>query len=341
MAQVRIRNMEEFAALSGISRPTVSKYFNDPDSVRASTRAKIEAALETYDYRPNIFAINQNRKQTKTVGILVPYLADPVFAEFARNIEQRCVDMGYSPTIFSAHGEQETENAILDSLLALKPAGALLAPLGRSSDSEKIRAFAQEVPTVLFDSILPDTGRAFVGSDNPQLTRLIVDYLCRTGEPPCFFEMANPANPNARKRRHSYTEAMHALGQTPQVLSVEGDGWHFEEIGRRGGHRVLMSGEMKTNTVLCSNDRLAIGFLTACYELGLKVGRDDDCAIRVAGQDDHPFSRYTCPPLTTIAQDYDSVSREAVDTLFRAIEGDDFPYAAKVFDGRLVMRESA
>lgn len=100
MAQVRIRNMEEFAALSGISRPTVSKYFNDPDSVRASTRAKIEAALETYDYRPNIFAINQNRKQTKTVGILVPYLADPVFAEFARNIEQRCVDMGYSRRSF-------------------------------------------------------------------------------------------------------------------------------------------------------------------------------------------------------------------------------------------------
>ncbi|WP_425072780.1 LacI family DNA-binding transcriptional regulator [Sagittula sp. S175] len=341
MSDVKIRNMEEFAAVSGISRPTVSKYFHDPESVRPSTRAKIEAALEQYDYRPNIFAINQNRKQTKTVGILVPYLADPVFAEFARNIEQRCVEMGYRPTIFSAHGETATENDILDNLRALKPAGALLAPLGRASDVAAVKAFCDEVPTVLFDSNIVDTGLAFVGSDNPQFTRLIVDYLCRTGEPPCFFEMKTPANPNARKRRQSYIDAMESVGLEPQIFSVEGIGWHFEEIGRQGGHRVLKSGEMKTNTVLCSNDRLAIGFLTACYESGLSVGRAEGCAIRVAGQDDHPFSRYTCPPLTTIAQDYDSVSREAVATLFRAIEGEEFSYEVKLFEGKLVMRESA
>ena len=67
--------MEEFAAVSGISRPTVSKYFHDRESVRASTRSRIEAALERYDYRPNIYAMNQNRKLTKSVGIVVPFLA--------------------------------------------------------------------------------------------------------------------------------------------------------------------------------------------------------------------------------------------------------------------------
>jgi DNA-binding LacI/PurR family transcriptional regulator len=89
MSNTRIRNMEEFAALSGISRPTVSKYFNDPGSVRASTRARIEQALERYDYRPNFYAMNQNRQLTKNVGILVPYLADPFFAEIARRIERQ------------------------------------------------------------------------------------------------------------------------------------------------------------------------------------------------------------------------------------------------------------
>jgi len=50
MGEKRIRNMEEFAAVSGISRPTLSKYFNDPDSVRRTTRERIEAALSQYDY---------------------------------------------------------------------------------------------------------------------------------------------------------------------------------------------------------------------------------------------------------------------------------------------------
>ena len=63
----KIKNMEYFASVCGISRPTLSKYFNAPDSVRKSTRLKIEAALEKFDYRQNIYAINQNRRQTKNI----------------------------------------------------------------------------------------------------------------------------------------------------------------------------------------------------------------------------------------------------------------------------------
>jgi len=134
MSDTKIKNMEQFSALTGLSRPTVSKYFHDPDSVRASTRARIEAALEEYDYRPNIFAINQNRSLTKNIGIVVPFLADPFFAELARQIEQHCLARGYRPTLFSAHGDRELEIEILDNLRSLKPAGVLFAPLGRVSD---------------------------------------------------------------------------------------------------------------------------------------------------------------------------------------------------------------
>lgn len=341
MAEGKIRNMEEFAVVSGLSRPTVSKYFNDPDSVRVSTRAKIETALERYDYRPNIFAINQNRKLTKNVGIVVPYLADPFFAEIARALEQRCLDAGYRPSLFSSHGEQDHENEILVNLRSLKPAGVLLAPLGRASDRSAIEKFCAEVPTVLFDSYLPDMGLAFSGSDNLRFARPIVDYLCRSGEPPCFMEMKTPANPNANRRRQAYLDAMTELGQEPNIVKIDGEGWAFEEIGRREGGKALVNGDFATNTILCSNDRLAIGLLTACYEAGIRVGLEADASIRVAGQDDHPFSRYTCPPLTTVAQDYDAISRHAVETLLLAIEGDPSLCKTKHFSGHLVMRRSA
>jgi DNA-binding LacI/PurR family transcriptional regulator len=339
----KVKSMEEFAALSGISRPTVSKYFNDPRSVRDTTRARIEKALERYDYRPNIYAINQNRKLTKNIGIVVPYLADPFFAEIARVLERKCIDAGFWPTLFSAHGEQKLENDILDSLRSLKPAGVLLAPLGRASDRAVIEDFCSDVPTVLFDSEIEGVGFAFVGSDNPQFVTVITEYLCRTGEPPCFFEMKYPVNPNANKRHQAYVRTMEGLGLEPRIVQVDGTGWAFEEIGRRGGLKALETGQFTTNTVLCSNDRLAIGFLTACYEKGLRVGRDANCAIRVAGMDDHPFSRFTCPPLTTIAQDYDSVSRHSVETLFRVIDGEMDTKARKktLFEGKLVMRDSA
>ncbi len=341
MSDAKIKNMEEFAAISGISRPTVSKYFHDPDSVRASTRERIEKALQDHDYRPNIYAVNQNRKLTKNIGIVVPYLADPFFAELARNAEQRCIDAGFRPTLYSAHGNPSVEVEILESLRVLKPAGVLMAPLGRSSDRAVVEKFCADVPTVLFDSELPDLGVPYIGSDNAQFARLIVDYLSRTGEPPCFLEMKYPANPNANKRRQGYIKAVEALGLTPHVVSIEGEGWSIEEIARIGGAKAIAKGAFATRSVLCSNDRLAIGFLVACYESNLTVGIGNDAVIRVSGMDDHPFSRFTCPPLTTVAQDYESISRHAVDALFGAIEGIENPQNRILFEGKLIMRQSA
>ncbi len=343
MTDQKVRNMEEFAAKSGVSRPTLSKYFNDPGSVRGSTRKRIEEALEQYDYRPNIYAMNQNRRLTKNIGIVVPYLADPFFAEIVRVIERRCIEAGFSPSLFSSHGERHLENDILDSLRSLKPAGVLLAPLGRDSDKSAIEAFCRDVPTVLFDSNIEGMGEAFVGSDNYSFVSQTVEYLSRTGEPPCFFEMRQPANPNANKRRNAYLDMMARLELEPHVLQIDGTGWAFEEIGRQGGLDILENKDLPTNTMLCSNDRLAIGFLSACFEKDVRVGRGADCTLRVASHDDHPFSRYTCPSLTTAAHDYASVSGHAVETLFRLIEsGGRFDQREEtLFAARLIMRESA
>jgi DNA-binding LacI/PurR family transcriptional regulator len=343
MSDTKIRNMEEFAALIGISRPTVSKYFQDPESVRPTTRRRIEAALERYDYRPNIFAVNQNRKLTKIVGIVVPYLADPFFAEIARQLERRCINAGFRPALYSAHGQPELESDVLDGLRLLKPAGVLLAPVGRTSNRTAIEQFCREVPTVLFDSNIDGIGEAFVGSDNFSFVSQTVDYLTRTGEPPCFLEMQTPANPNANKRRAAYLKMMDQLGFEPQVFSVEGTGWAFEEIGRNGALRILDSGGFSTDTILCSNDRLGIGLLSACYERGLKVGRDEGDDLRVASHDDHPFSRFTCPSLTTAAHDYDAVANHAFSTLHDLIEaGGKFDRRSEtLFPAKLVLRSSA
>ena len=338
-----VKNMDEFAALSGISRPTVSKYFNNPNSVRPSTRQKIEAALKEHDYRPNIYAINQNRRLTKNIGIIVPYLADPFFAEIARLLERKCFDAGFSPLLFSSHGDASNEKAVLDTLRLIKPAGVLLAPLGRSSDIKYLDNFCHDVPTVLFDSNIEGVGAAFIGSDNRSFVSQTVEYLSRTGNIPCFFEMRNPANPNAKKRRSAYIEIMKRLGLEPHIIKIDGTSWAFEEIGRQGALKVLRENLLLTDTVLCSNDRLAIGFLSACHELGIKVGREKGCTLRIASHDDHPYSRFTCPSLTTASHDYEAVSSHAVDTLFRLIDagGKLDEREETLFAARLIMRGSA
>ena len=127
------------------------------------------------------------------------------------------------------------------------------------------------------------------------------------------------------------------------MIRVDGETWDFERIGYEGALHVVDQGLARTNTILCSNDRLAIGFLAAAYERGIRVGHGEDCALRVAGHDDHPFSRFTCPPLTTVAQDYESISNRGVEKLFALIEdGQSSPTRTEtLFEGKLVMRASA
>lgn len=341
MAEGKIRNMEEFSSVSGISRPTVSKYFNDPDSVRKSTRDKIEQALKLHDFRPNLFAINQNRRLTKNVGIVVPYIVDPFFAEIVRLIEVRCIEAGYWAIVLSSHGETELELNALDMFRSLKLAGAVIAPLGEKSDRARIMQFASEVPTVIFDSHLGE-GEAFVGTDNFHSIGLIVDYLCRTGEPPCFLEM--PAvNANAMERREAYIRAMERQGLNPQVVPVSHGDWSFEQLGYDEGLKLLSRRGFPTSTVLCANDRMAIGLLAAAYERGLRIGRGPGSAMRIAGHDDHPLARFTCPPLTTVAQDSAAIAEKTVAALFEMIEGGTAAQdrAPVKLEGKLIMRLSA
>jgi DNA-binding LacI/PurR family transcriptional regulator len=343
MRQEKVRTMEELASVSGISRPTLSKFFNDPHSVRKSTRARIEAALERFDYTPNVYAINQNRQSTRNVGIVVPFLADPFFAEVARNLELLCSGAGFNPILLSSHGDPGREIANLDSLRGIRPAGVLLAPLGRRSDREALEDFCADVATVLFDCDVEGVGDAMFGTDHAQSTGLMIDYLCRTGEPPALFEMARAPNPNANKRRDAYEAAMRRLGHEPVVLSVDGDGWAFEEIAHREARRMIAERRLPTNTIFCSNDRLAIGFLAAAYECGLRVGVGEGCALRVAGHDDHPFSRFTCPSLTTVSQDYDRIAGGSLEKLLSIVASGERPddKRSRLFDATLVMRKSA
>jgi len=339
----KIKNMDEFAIISGISRPTISKYFNDPDSVRSSTRRRIEKALQDHDYTPNFFAINQNRKLTKNIGIIVPYLSDPFFAEIARTIAAFVTDAGYRPVLLGSGGSPEQEVDNLDNLRILKPSGVLMAPLGELSDTARLKAFCEDIPTVLFDSNIENVGACFVGLNNRSSIMLIVDYLIRTGEAPCFFEMRTPTNPNAHTRRYAYLEAMKRFGKAPHVLQAEGDSWDFEGIGFRAASRLFSEKNLPTNTILCSNDRLAIGVLSAAYEADIRVGLGSDCTLRVAGHDDHPFSRYTSPTLTTVSQDYSAIAESSVQRLLSLIER---PHVKNLrdeiyFDGKLIMRGSA
>ncbi|PSJ56796.1 LacI family DNA-binding transcriptional regulator [Kumtagia ephedrae] len=334
------KTMEDFAKSCGVSRPTLSKYFDDPTSVKPATRERIEAALRSSDYQPNLYARNLNRKKTRNIGIVVPTIADPFYSEMVNRIELRLRGDGYWPIVISSHGSRELEVEATRTMLSLKVSGALVAPLGLRSDQRVLEKLTRTIPTVYFDTFV-EGDTPFVGNNNTQSVSTMVDYLCRSGDAPVYFDIPH-VNHNSPERLQSYVGTMERLGHEPVVIGNTRDyTWDFERIGHEQTQAMLSKGGLP-KTLLCANDRLAFGVMAAAFSHGLKVGRKGDCDLRVAAHDDHPLSRYTCPALTTMAQDFAAMAGRGVETLLSLLEDDNGKAAGKLaLDATLVMRQSA
>ena len=333
----RIRTMEEFSVASGISRPTLSRFFNDPGRVRPTTREKIEAAMDRLGYRPNLFAVNFNRRNTKTVGIIVPTLLDPFYAALVQRIEFQALEAGYWSVIQSSQGDPDREAEAVATLVSTKSAGAIVVPLGAATRKGLYRQMEKAMPLVFLDT-RADAEGAFVGTDNHFSMGLIVDYLLRSGSPPSYFGM--PAvNRNAGERCKSYEAAMLERGAEPVVFDLPNLGWDFERLAFDEATRLFKTGAPVGETILCANDRVAFGVMAAACQTGRSVGRLAE--LRVAGHDDHPLSQYACPSLTTVAQDVDRLATLSLERLMQGIAEGANKNSTDRLEARLIMRNSA
>ena len=328
-----IRTMEDFSAFVGLSRTTVSKYFNDPSSVRKNTRNVIEAAQRKSGFRPSMFAVNLNRRRSNILGVIIPNSTDPFYMALTRRIETIANEAGFLAFVLSSDGRAEMEDQAIQTFKSMNIAGAIIAPLGVQSHHRILAELGSSIPLIYVDSPLDETS-SFVGTDNRQSFRLIVDYLCRSGEPPCYFAMPL-VNNNASARQDAYVEAMQQFKMTPEIVPVtDARSWDFEKFGYDEALRILKAEGFATKTVLCANDRVAFGVIAAAYQLGLKVGHGSDCDMRVAGHDDHPLSRYACPPITTVAQNYNEIGRLAIELLLERLDEES---SAKPGSGRILL----
>lgn len=332
-----IRTMEDFAEFVGLSRPTISKYFNDPKSVRGKTRDLIEVAIKQSGFRPNIFAVNLNRRRTNILGIIIPNSTDPFYMALTRRIELIANEAGFLAFVLSSDGKPEMEDRAIETFKSMNVAGAIIAPLGVDSHKDRLAALGESIPLVYVDSPLDGTSY-FVGTDNRQSFQLIVDYLCRSGERPCYFGMPT-VNMNARTRKQAYLDSMAQLNLEPVTIDLdEQKSWDFERFGFEQTQRILKDGGFPTRTVLCANDRVAFGVIAAAYQAGLKIGHGAACDLRVAGHDDHPLARYACPPITTVGQNYNEIGRLAIELLLHKLgEIDNLPQG-ELMTGRILLK---
>ena len=342
----KINTMMELSKAIDVSRPTLSKYFQNPKSLSESTVKKIEQKLLEVDYVYNFIATRQNRKSTGLLGVIVPTFKDLFMASLLRSIERAAKNAGFTMIAQSAEGSIDGEIKAVELLRSMGVDGAIIAPQGSSDADEVLRLAINDFPIIFADSKPHDTavGADFIGTDNRQSIGLIVDYLHRTGSNPKFFRMPN-LNLNASSREKAYREKMLELGLEPTFVEANDNygSWNFEEFGFRIMDEHFNKQRHINDALICANDRIAIGAIRAANRHGLFATSDAKTSkFRIAGHDDHPLSAYVYPALTTVAQDIDGIAEGAVSALQQRISGDRTGESRDLFlEASLKIRESS
>jgi len=346
MLKPKINTMKELSGAIGISRPTLSRYFQDPSSVLPATAKKIEARLAEVDYVYNFIATRQNREKSGLLGVVVPHFNDLFFTSLLESIDKYARNEGVTVIAQSSHGDEDQEVKAVGKLRSMGVDGALIAPLGAKSSSDAFQRASQDFPIVFMDS-RPGSAPGdadFVGTDNVQSIGTIVEYLCRIGESPVFFGMPH-LNSNALERESAYKSAMISFGCEPRLIDHCGltQSWDFEALGYAVMDHHFSRQRHLNDAILCANDRIAIGAVRAANRHGLFArGPEARGRLKIAGHDDHPLSQYMYPALTTMAQDVDSIGESAVRlVLERAYHGKTGEFEIHLQPASLCLRESA
>lgn len=326
--------MRAVADLAGVSTATVSHVINETRAVSAPLTARVLDAMEHLDYRPDVVARSLRRRETLTIGLLVPSVEIPFFAQVAARAEAAANDAGYSVIFCNSDWSLEREARYLRDLVARRVDGLVCITLAMTIE-HLAPVLRRQTPVVVFERMMPGHELDAVEIDNFRAAYDATDHLIGLGHRRigCITGLPNSILNEGRIR--GYTAAL-VDGDIPFDATLVLPGDYRPASGVAQGRALLDLPEPPT-AIFAFNDLMAMGAMQAAHERGLRVPED----LAVIGFDGLPLTAFTSPPLSTVEQPVAAMCAAAIAMLLDRIKGDT-PSQARVetFPARLVARAS-
>jgi LacI family transcriptional regulator len=306
--------LADVAREAGVSSMTVSRVINDKDDVSPATRQRVLEVVERLGYRPSGIARSLATQRTRTLGLVVPDVANPFFSDVVRGVEQVAYAQGYNVFLCNTEEKPERELAVLQSLEEKRVDGLVICS-SRLAEAELQAFVSRNRFTVLVNRQVAGNHSRSVMVDDEGGGRLATEHLLATGRRSIGFLSGPPASHSGQSRAQGYRDALEAAGvqaradwTRPCAPVVEGG---------QTTARQLLSAHPELTALFCYNDLVAVGALQACAELGVDVPRD----LAVVGYDDIPLAELVTPPLTTCRVARYDLGGQAVQLLLDHIGG--------------------
>jgi LacI family transcriptional regulator, galactose operon repressor len=325
---VRPATRADVARYAGVSTAVVSYVVNEgPRRVAPETAARVRAAIEILNYRPNVNARALKKGSTEMLGLVLPDITNPFFAEYARAIEVAAAAHGYLLVVATSDGNGAEESRIVSDLADRHVDGLLISTVRSPSDFRATRLPGRR--TVLINCSTPFAGYAAVGPASREGARLLVDHLITVhGNQSIALIIGDSSEPVPEPRERGWSDAFHAHGLPPGPIVRT-------SFSRQGGYKAalrLLNWPTRPGAIFAASDQLSTGALKATREAGLRCPED----IAVVSYDGTTESEYCWPPLTVARQPIKLMAEAAVSMVLNLTSAD----AYQRFDTELVIRES-
>jgi len=335
---VKKPSIKDIAKESGVAISTVSHVINQTKFVSDKTADAVKKAIKKLNYRPNIIARGLRTKSTRTLGVILPDIAQPFFAQVLRGIEEAARARNYTLilgcTFYDIYEEERQMNAMIDQTI-----DGLMFFCGYDSYDHIKKAHLSNIPVVVLDRELKNSEIPSVLIDNKAAMQNAFQYLYDLGHRKIGFITFPFKNQTTIRRRYEgYCAglAKNNIEYDPDIVIID-DLMRLDEL--KATYKLIKRRveEKKIATAYLNlADFLAIGAIHAFKEFGLKVPGD----VSVMGFNNEIICEFSDPPLTTVKQPKKIMGATAANLLLDIIEGKKVENKNIVLETEIIVRGS-
>lgn len=302
--------LKDIADELGLSVVTVSKVLRDHPDIGEETRRLVLKRMRELNYQPNFAARSLVTGRSWILGLVVPDLLHPFFAEIAKAITAETRSQGYSLLIASSDEDPELEIQEIKQLLARRVDVIIVASAQWSINCFRMIE-EQKTPYILIDRRFQGLEANFVGVDDEKVGELATAHLIEQG---CrrIAHIRGPEVSTAVGRFEGYKRALATFNLTPlpgHVVSLGSSGDHLGEKGGYEAAKRLLTAKDRPDGIFCFNDPSALGAMRAILECGLRIPED----IAVVGCGNLSYSDFLRVPLSSVNQGSEEIGRRTAE----------------------------
>jgi len=323
--------LEDVAQAAGVGPMTVSRTINGHPYVAESTAKRVRAAIRQLDYRPNHAARMLTGQLSRSIGLIVPDLADTFFSIISHAVQETARESGHLVWLATSNYDPSIEAAQVEQMTHHPVDGILLVPVDSRHKYLKEMA-SRNTPVVTIDRPIEVVRTDSVQVENRAGARMAVEHLIQHGCRKITCVTTNNHLRTIKDRIAGYEECLrHARLSRAKVLQLS------NLVEAKGTLSALFQSRNRPDALFTANNASTIWVIETLRELNIEVGK----GVKLVAFDDVSFYTLITPPITAVRQPAAELGRVAAQLLLQRIKGNSLSSPIRaVLPVSLVIRES-